>query len=133
MVLNRYGLNKYFRLHIFSIVYEILQKINQLFCLMIKHIVFWRLNENAYGNNKQTNAQLLKEKLLAMTGKVEGLLKIEVGFDFSNEKDSCDVVLYSEFTSKDALHQYQVHPQHEDIKKWLSEVRYERRVVDYEV
>lgn len=99
---------------------------------MIKHIVFWRLNENAYGNNKQTNAQLLKEKLLAMAGKVDGLMKIEVGFDFSNEKDSSDMVLYSEFENKDALKQYQIHPHHEEIKMWLSEVRYERRVVDYE-
>ncbi len=100
---------------------------------MIKHIVFWRLNESAYGNDKQTNAQILKDKLLAMNGKVEGLLNVEVGFDFSNEKDSSDVVLYSEFESKEALHQYQIHPDHEDLKKWLSEVRYERRVVDYEV
>jgi hypothetical protein len=100
---------------------------------MIKHIVFWRLNESAYGKDKQANARLLKEKLLAMKNKVDGLLKIEVGFDFSNEKDSCDVVLYSEFESKEALHQYQIHPDHEEIKKWLSEVRYERRVVDYEV
>ena len=76
---------------------------------MIKHIVFWRLNENAYGNDKQTNAQILKEKLLAMKSKVDGLLKIEVGFDFSKEKDSCDVVLYTEFENKEALYQYHNH------------------------
>ncbi|MDY0081575.1 MAG: Dabb family protein [Ignavibacteriaceae bacterium] len=100
---------------------------------MIKHIVFWRLNDNAYGNDKKTNAKILKEKLLAMQGKVDGLIKIEVGFDFSNEDDSGNVVLYSEFTSKEALHQYQVHPDHQEIKKWLGAVRYERRVVDYEI
>ena len=98
---------------------------------MIKHIVFWRLNERAYGNDKQTNARLLKEKLLGMKSKVDGLLKIEVGFDFSNEKDSCDVVLYSEFENKKALHRYQIHPDHEEIKKWLRDVRFERRVIDY--
>jgi hypothetical protein len=98
---------------------------------MIKHIVLWRLNENAYGNEKQTNAQILKEKLLAMQSKVDGLLKVEVGFNFCNEIDACDVVLYSEFETKEALHQYQIHPDHESIKKWLSEVRHERRVVDY--
>ncbi len=100
---------------------------------MIKHIVFWRLNESAYGKNKHNNAQILKEKLLAMQGKVDGLIKVEVGFDFSKEKDSCDVALYSEFTTKEALHQYQIHPDHEEIKKWLGEVRYERRVVDYDI
>jgi hypothetical protein len=99
---------------------------------MIKHIVFWRLNESAYGNDKQTNAIILKEKLLAMKSKVHGLEKIEVGFDFSSEKDSCDVVLYSEFENKEALHRYQIHPNHEEIKKWLRDVRYERRVIDYE-
>lgn len=100
---------------------------------MIKHIVFWKLNNSAYGNDKQTNSLILKQKLLAMKDKVDGLINIEVGFDFSNEKDSCDVVLNSEFNSKEALYQYKIHPEHEDIKKWLSEVRYERRVVDYEV
>lgn len=100
---------------------------------MIKHIVLWRLNESAYGNNKYKNAQLLKEKLLAMSGKIDGLVKVEVGFDFSNEKDSSDVAIYSEFTNKEALQNYQVHPDHEAIKKWLGKVRYERRVVDYEV
>jgi heme-degrading monooxygenase HmoA len=100
---------------------------------MIKHIVLWRLNESAYGNSMKTNAEMLKEKLLAMMGKVDGLLKIEVGFDFSNEKDSSNVVLYSEFNSKEALQEYQIHPEHEAIKKWLSEVRFERRVIDYEV
>jgi len=100
---------------------------------MIKHIVVWRLNESAYGNGKQTKAWILKEKLLAMQGKVDALIIIEVGFDFGNEKDSSDVVLYSEFGSKEALHQYQIHPDHEAIKVWLSEVRYERRVVDYEI
>ena len=100
---------------------------------MIKHIVFWRLNERAYGNDKQTNAQLIKEKLLAMKGRVAGLLTIEVGFDFSNETDSCDVVLYSEFDNKEALRQYQNHPNHIAIKKWLHDVRFERRVIDYEI
>lgn len=100
---------------------------------MIKHIVMWRLNDSAYEKTKSENAFELRDKLLAMRGKVNGLINIEVGFDFSNEKDSCDVVLYSEFESRKALDEYQIHPDHEAIKKWLSEVRYERRVVDYEI
>ncbi|MFZ1279393.1 MAG: Dabb family protein [Ignavibacteriaceae bacterium] len=100
---------------------------------MIKHILFLRFNESAYGNDKKTNVKIFEEKLLAIQKKVNGLLKVEVGFDFSNEKDSSDVVLYSEFENKEALHQYQIHPDHEEIKKWLGEVRYERRVVDYEI
>lgn len=100
---------------------------------MIKHIVMWRLNYSAYGKSKKENALDLKQKLLAMKDKVPGLIHIEVGFDFSNEKDSCDVVMYSEFNSQEALANYQAHPDHEAIKKWLADVRCERRVVDYEI
>lgn len=100
---------------------------------MIKHIVMWRLNDSALGKSKKENALELREKLIAMKDKVNGLINIEVGFDFSNEKDSCDVVLYSEFDSQEALANYQSHPDHEAIKKWLADVRYERRVVDYEI
>lgn len=99
---------------------------------MIKHIVMWRLNDSAYGKSKNENAVELKLKLLDMKNKVRGMIHLEVGFDFSNEKDSCDVVLYSEFESLKALKEYQTHPDHEAIKNWLTAVRYERRVIDYE-
>ena len=33
---------------------------------MIKHIVMWRLKEHALGNDKATNAQLMKSKLEAL-------------------------------------------------------------------
>lgn len=92
----------------------------------------WRLNDSAYGKSKNENAVELKLKLLDMKNKVRGMIHLEVGFDFSNEKDSCDVVLYSEFESLKALKEYQTHPDHEAIKNWLTAVRYERRVIDYE-
>ena len=68
---------------------------------MIKHIVMWKLKEEAHSNNKETNAQLIKEKLEALSGKIDGLLKIEVGIDFLGG-NNFDVVLYSELTSKEA-------------------------------
>lgn len=100
---------------------------------MIKHIVLWRLKDSASGRSKKENAILLREKLLSMKDKVSGIINIEVGFDFSNETESSDIVLYSEFESLEALQKYQAHPEHQAIKQWLSEVRYERRVIDYEV
>ncbi len=100
---------------------------------MIKHIVMWRLKERADGNNKDTNAKLIKEKLESLNGKIPSMLKLEVGISFSEAKDSFDVVLYSEFKSKDDLNNYQNHPAHKAIMPFIGEVRDERRVVDYEV
>ena len=97
---------------------------------MIKHIVMWRLREEA--GDKAANAQELKRQLESLNGRISGLLKLEVGIDFSKESESSDVVLYSEFESNAALQAYQVHPAHNEVVPFVKSVRGERRVVDYE-
>jgi len=99
---------------------------------MVKHIVMWKLKETADGNTKLANSRLMKSKLESLNGRIPGLLKLEVGFDFSRTKESFDVILYSEFASEDDLFNYQNHPEHKAIMPFISEVREERRVVDYE-
>ncbi|HUI29796.1 MAG TPA: Dabb family protein [Candidatus Acidoferrales bacterium] len=99
---------------------------------MVKHIVMWKLKEQAHGNSKMVNARLIKEKLESLNGKIPGMLKLEVGADFSGTNDSFDVALYSEFKSKDDLNNYQNHPEHRAIMPFVAEAREERRVVDYE-
>jgi hypothetical protein len=100
---------------------------------LIKHIVFWRLKESAHGNDKTTNARLIKEQLEALQGKIPGLLKIEVGFDFIQADTSSDVALYSEMESRAALDAYQVHPLHKAVGAFIKEAVAERRAVDYDV
>ena len=100
---------------------------------MIKHIVMWRLKNQAEGNDKATNARIAKEKLEALNGIIPGLIKLEVGNDFSNGEVSCDLVLYSELESREALARYQQHPGHVEAAKFVVSVVDERRVVDYEV
>ena len=100
---------------------------------MIKHIVFWKLKDNANGMSKLENAQAIKEKLEDLKGHIEGLIDIEVGFDFLRSPESADVVLYSTFTDKAALDFYQQHPLHKAVMPFIGEARSERRVVDYEV
>ena len=99
---------------------------------MVKHIVMWKLKEQAHGNTKARNAELIKEKLESLNGKIPGMLKLEVGIDFSATKDSCDVALYSEFKSKEDLNNYMNHPDHKAIMPFVGEAREERRGVDYE-
>lgn len=97
---------------------------------MIKHIVMWRLDEQA--GDKAHNALRLKELLEGLNGRIPGLLKLEVGIDFSREGESSDVVLYSEFESRQALDSYQKHPAHAEVAPFVKSVRSERRIVDYE-
>lgn len=100
---------------------------------MVKHIIVWRLKETAHGNDKATNACLIKEKLEGLNGKIPGMLKMEVGIDYSGTETSADIVLYSEFASKEALEGYQAHPDHKAIVSFVREACSERRMVDYEI
>ena len=99
---------------------------------MIKHIVMWRLKDVAHGNDRQTNASLIKEKLTALRGRIPGMVTIEVGVDFSRTDSSCDVVLYSEFIDRKALEAYQENPEHEALKPFIGMASAERRIADYE-
>ncbi len=100
---------------------------------MIKHIVMWRLQEQAQGNDKATNFKLAKEKLEALNGVIPGLIKLEVGEDFSRGEFSCDCVLYSELESREALEEYKSHPDHVAAAQFILSICAERKVVDYEV
>jgi len=99
---------------------------------MVKHIVFWKLKESAHGNSRADNARLIKEKLEALRGVIPGLLRIEVGLDFSRSEQSADLALYSEFATRADLDAYQVHPAHKALLPFIGEARSERQLVDYE-
>jgi len=96
---------------------------------MIKHIVSW--NRKA----KVTDDDLLtiKTVLEALQGKIDGLLRIEVGLDVSRSDASADLVLYSEFVDCDALARYQVHSEHQAVIPLVQRYCCDRRVVDYHV
>lgn len=100
---------------------------------MIKHIVIWRLQDHAAGNDKATNAKLIKSKLEALNGVIPGLISLEVGIDFLASPASGDAVLYSELTSREALDHYQTHPAHVEAVEFVKTVISDRVVVDYEV
>lgn len=100
---------------------------------MIKHIVFWKLNDNVTGQAREQAMGRIKDGFEAMRGVVPGLLRIEVGFNYARGADAADIALYSEFESREALDAYQDHPAHVAMLPVVREVRTERRVVDYEV
>jgi quinol monooxygenase YgiN len=93
---------------------------------MIKHIVLWKLKEE----NKQENALLIKQRLEALVGQIDGLNKLEVGINF-NEK-GWDLCLYGEYRDKAALAFYQNHEKHKAVQQIVHAAMLERAVVDYE-
>lgn len=75
---------------------------------MVKHIILWKLKEDCNNNDVKKN---IKENLESLSGKIPGLLKIQVQTE-KLASSNADVMLYSEFESEEALKGYAVHPDH---------------------
>jgi antibiotic biosynthesis monooxygenase (ABM) superfamily enzyme len=100
---------------------------------MIKHIVMWKLKEFAEGSDRATNAIKMKDKLDACAALSPGTLKFEVVLAQSGLEATYDIVLYAEFASREALHEYAAHPTHQAIIPFIGAVRDERQCMDYEI
>ncbi len=99
---------------------------------MIRHIVMWRVRGDDAAS-RASNAARLKAEFESLRGRVPGLLHLEVGVDESRVDYACDVVLFSEFDSAEALAGYQDHPEHLRVRHALGDMRIARHQVDYEV
>ncbi|MFT3817576.1 MAG: Dabb family protein [Rubrivivax sp.] len=99
---------------------------------MIRHIVMWRVRGDDAASHA-ANVARLKAEFESMRGRVPGLLHLEVGIDVSRIDYACDVVLVSDFASREALAGYAEHPEHLRVKRALGDLRIARHQVDYEV
>ena len=97
---------------------------------MIKHIVMWNVKGDDAAQKKR-EALRIKELFESLVGQVPGLVRLEIGIDFSRVSYACDVVLYSEFESEAALSAYADHPEHLRVRDALKDVRIARYQVDY--
>jgi hypothetical protein len=98
---------------------------------MIKHIVMFKLKESADGSGKDGNLLKMKSKLEALPGKIGEIRFFEVGINFSNTGLAYDLVLNSEFESKEDLYRYQKNPEHVKVAEFVGNVCENRVVVDY--
>ena len=99
---------------------------------MIRHIVMWNVR-GASREEKEAGVQQLQRSFHSLRGRVPGLLHIEIGVDHSHVDYACDVVLYSEFESQEALDAYATHPEHLRVKQEIGDLRTARHQVDYRV
>ncbi len=94
---------------------------------MLTHIVFLKLSERT-----PENAQKLREVLLSMTGHIPQIRHMEVGVNVVPSERAYDVALYQHFDSLHDLQEYQAHPNHQDVLKYILAVTASRVSVDYE-
>jgi quinol monooxygenase YgiN len=97
---------------------------------MIRHIVMWNLRGETAEHQRSARARV-KAAFEGLRGKIPGMRTIEIGSDVSGVDYACDVVLFSEFESREALAAYAQHPLHLQVREELGDLRTARHQVDY--
>ena len=101
---------------------------------MIKHIVFFRLKEEAEGKSKLENARTIKAGLLNLLNLIPCLRSEEVGINIPNAANTdFDICLECTFDTWDDLRTYANHPEHLKVAGFIGRCKSARSAVDYEI
>jgi Stress responsive A/B Barrel Domain. len=98
---------------------------------MIRHVVMWKFKEQAEGKTKGENCRYVKERLEALPGMLPFIRRLEVGINEYPSQMAADMILITEFESKEDLDLYAVHPDHVKVSEYVTKVRESRVVCDY--
>ena len=98
---------------------------------MIRHIVLWKIKENAEGKSKAENLKLVQEMLLGLKA-LPMVKELQVGINAEEaDKSNFDITLNTLFANMDDLNAYAVHPDHKVVAAYIGKVREERACIDY--
>ena len=99
---------------------------------MIRHIVVFKLTASQPDRLSETVKEMA-ERLEALENVVPGILSIKVFQDLGDLPSHWEVVLISDYESREALDNYQSHPRHKEVVEWINGVAENRAVIDYEM
>lgn len=101
---------------------------------MVKHLVLFKLADEAEGNKKEENAQIIKERLEALKDLIPVIRSIKVHINHSDASpENYDIVLDSEFNTLEDVKAYAVHPEHVKVGEFISKVKTGRAAIDFEI
>jgi hypothetical protein len=101
---------------------------------MIRHIVLWRLKDEADGRSKQENLAIMQEKILALKDEIDLIIDLEVELNQNfDDLQPYDIALHATYENLEDLAAYQIHPAHLEVVQFIRKVRTDRACVDYEI
>ena len=100
---------------------------------MIRHVVMWRLKNEAEGGTKQENMEKMAADLYALRPIIPEILRMEIGFDVKHTEASMDVMLLTEFADMPSLAYYANHPEYLKVAAFIGKIAESRIVLDCEI
>lgn len=98
---------------------------------MLKHIVLFKLADEAEGNTKIENALIIKQRLEALSEVIPEIVDIKVRINADNmPEDNYDIMLDCEFENVCDLQIYATHPAHLQVVEFIGKVRTARAAID---
>ena len=100
---------------------------------MYKHLVMWKLKDEANGRTKEQNAREMKKRLDSLPGVIKEIRQYEVSINIGSYGASFyDVGLISSFDNKDDFWAYTKYPEHDEVLAFIQSVQLDEQIVDYE-
>jgi len=103
---------------------------------MIRHVVMWKLKDEAEGASKEKNAEKMKLILEGLKTNIDEIKNVEVGLNINNDEDddqAYDVVLISDFETDLDFTMYTRNAHHQKAIEFINSVIEKRHFVDYKV
>ena len=101
---------------------------------MIRHIVMWKLKDQAKNADKKKNAEKLKLILEGLRTNIDEIKAVEVGIQINpDDKEALDVVLICDFETDLDFKMYTRSPHHKKAIDFIESVAEKRFFVDYKV
>jgi hypothetical protein len=100
---------------------------------MIRHVVMWKMKEEALGMQRLELAAEFKRRLMSLVGVVPEIGFFQMGGNVLASETAMDVALVSDFADLAALKRYTEHPEHLKVLDFVRQIVAERRAVDFEL
>ena len=97
---------------------------------MVKHIVFWKINENGTQEDRQETGRIFAEKTEYLKTIIPQIKEARVGLSY-NGGDAFHICIDSVFESDQDLQIYINHPEHLKVRQFMNSVSYDKTVFDY--
>lgn len=101
---------------------------------MVRHVVNFEFVKEYEGKSAIEHAEIIKERLLSLTEKIDFIRRMEVGVNSKDaEEGNATLCLICDFDTFEDLNRYAVHPEHLKVGELIKAVKIARSCVDYEI
>ncbi|MDL2316926.1 Dabb family protein [Desulfovibrio sp. OttesenSCG-928-A18] len=99
---------------------------------MFTHIVWWTFKPEAQGRTGEENANLIRERLLALKERIEALKDISVSTQIQEgSTEAAQLVLVTRHDDASGFAAYASHPKHQLVLALLNQCTDSRKTLDF--